>query len=64
MKTGFRIVGWLILIIILLVVLNLPKARKINNCEQHDFAVTSEYVFFLDKYKTVSKCINCGLVID
>lgn len=33
-----------------------------NKCE-HDWVVTSEYSFFTNSYKTVSKCSKCGQVI-
>lgn len=38
-------------------------SQDIKECKEHEFVVTSEYNYFLG-YKTVSKCINCGLVID
>ena len=63
MKTGYKIIGWLVLIGAMICVCNLPKKQKINACEQHEFVVTSEYNFFLGKYKTISKCVKCGLKV-
>lgn len=28
-------------------------------CE-HEFVITSKYNWWLDKYKTISKCVKCG----
>ncbi len=63
MKTGFKIIGWLIIIVITLFILTL-EIKEIANCEGHEFVITSRYDYWHKGYRTVSKCINCGLVID
>lgn len=36
---------------------------EIENCE-HDFVITSKYVFWRNSYKTISKCTKCGKVVE
>ena len=37
-----------------------PQEQVVVPCEQHEYVITSKYNWFLDKYKTISKCTKCG----
>ena len=32
----------------------------VKPCEQHEYVTTSRYNWFLESYKTISKCTKCG----
>lgn len=57
----FAMVLMVSLVIILTVVAmeDTPEAVGEIECE-HEFVITSRYVWLLNKYKTYSKCIKCG----
>lgn len=77
---GLTLVALIVTIIILLIISFLTLAViipwndmkntsiNINTNEQieceHEWVVTSEYNFWLNKYKTISKCSKCGKIIN
>lgn len=39
------------------------EQERIQEECQHDWTITSEYSFWTDSYRTISKCSKCGKVI-
>lgn len=55
------IICFTIVLASIVIAINTNKTETVNteieNCE-HDFVVTSKYVFWRNSYKTISKCEN------
>ena len=39
------------------------SVETVDNCE-HDWVLTSEYVWYRSQYRNVSKCSKCGRVVE
>ena len=73
MKEGFVTICICVMLCVLgvgfmLFVLELDKVtvensvETVDNCE-HDWVITSEYVWYRSQYRNVSKCSKCGEVV-
>ena len=73
MKEGFVTICICVMLCVLgvgfmLFVLELDKVtvensvETVDNCE-HDWVITSEYVWLRQQYRNVSKCSKCGKVV-
>lgn len=73
MKEGFVTICICVMLCVLgvgfmLFVLELDKVtvensvETVDNCE-HDWVITSEYVWLRQQYRNVSKCSKCGEVV-
>ena len=67
MKTGIIILILAILTIIFIAGITATSVKNITDvciCDERTAFVTSEYNWFLQEYKTTSKCTICGLPLE
>ena len=61
------IICFTIVLVSIVIAVNTNKTETasagIENCE-HDFVITSKYDFWRSSYKTISKCLKCGKIVE